>query len=231
MLINKIAIIPARGGSKGLPGKNIKLLNGKPLIVYTIEAAIISGCFDKVIVSTDDEKIAEISQKFGAEIPFLRPKELASDTSNSIDVIKHALSFYTESNIVIKEFALLQPTSPLRDYMDIRHAYTIYQEKLAQAVVSVCETEHSPLWSNTLPPDLSLDKFLNANVINIRRQDLPIYYRLNGAIYIANTEFFLKNETFFGDGCFAYIMQQKNSVDIDTLIDFKMAEFLLSEDL
>ena len=166
-----LAIIPARGGSKRLPGKNIKDLNGKPLIAWTIDAALRSKYIDKSVVSTDDEIIAEISQKYGAEVPFIRPKELATDTASSIDVILHAINFYKTKGEPFEYVILLQPTSPLRTTEDIDHAFEMLNEE-TKAIVSVCETEHPPLWSNTLPKDLSMKDFLAKEILNKRSQDL-----------------------------------------------------------
>ena len=159
-----LAIIPARGGSKGIKDKNIINLKGKPLIAYTLDAAIESQVFDEIVVSTDSLKIAEISKSFGAKIPFLRPKELASDNAKTVDVIIHVLNYYINQNIEFDYFMLLQPTSPLRNSKDIKNAVNLLFEKNANSVVSVCETEHSPLWSNTLPEDLSLANFIKQEV-------------------------------------------------------------------
>ncbi len=227
----RIALIPARGGSKGLPRKNIRLLGGKPLIAWTIEAAIQSVCFTHVVVSTDDPEITEISKSFGAEVPFQRPPELASDTAKSINVIIHAVEFFEEQGVNFQELALLQPTSPLRNAVDIERAVTVFNEKKAasrgRAVVSVCQSEHSPLWMNTIAEDLSMADFLSKNIANLGRQSLKQYYRINGAIYLANIEYLKENNGFFGPKTYAYIMPQERSVDIDTELDLKFAEFLL----
>jgi len=222
-----LAIIPARGGSKGVKGKNIKLLNGKPLIAYTIDVTKESKIFDKIIVSTDSVEIAEISKEYGAEIPFMRPNELATDNASTMDVIIYCLNWFNDKNEHFDYIILLQPTTPLRISEDIINAFELFLEKNANAVVSVCETEHSPLWENTLSNDLSMTNFLRFEVKGKRRQDLPKYYRLNGAIYIAKIDYILKYCDWFKEKCFAYIMPKERSVDIDTEMDFKIAELFL----
>lgn len=223
-----LAIIPARAGSKRLPCKNILDLNGKPLIVWTIEAAKKSQLIDKLIVSTDDNQIANISKQCGAEVPFIRPNELSSDTSNSIDVILHAINFYKENGTEFEYILLLQPTSPLRTKEDIDAAFIMLDNK-TKAVVSVCETEHSPLWSNTLPDNLSMKEFIRREIKNKRSQDLPKFYRLNGAIYLASVDYFKSNNGFLGNETKAFIMSQNRSVDIDSITDFKLAEILIKK--
>ena len=183
--MNNLAIIPARSGSKGLKDKNIKLLNGKPLIAYSIEAAKKSEIYSHILVSTDSERYGEIAIQYGAEVPFYRSEENASDVASSWDVVKEVLKKYQEMGIVFDTFTLLQPTSPLRKYEDIKKAYELFKEKDAIAVVSVCEMEHSPLWSNTLPENNSLSGFLRADS-NKQRQKLETFYRINGAIYMAD---------------------------------------------
>lgn len=223
-----LALIPARGGSKGVPRKNIKLLLDKPLIAYTIEAALQVGFVDKVIVSTDDLEIAQISREYGAEVPFLRPYELATDEAKSIDVILHAMDWMEKEHGAFNLILLLQPTSPFRNREDIKAALDIFFKKNAKAVVSVCEAEHSPLWMNTLNDDLNMKDFIRKDILNKNRQELGKYYRINGAIYIAEWDYLKQNKTFFGDKTYAYIMPKERSIDIDTEMDFKFAEFLMS---
>ncbi len=225
-----LAIIPARGGSKRLPGKNILPLKGKPLIAWSIEAALNSIFIDKVVVSTDDIEIAEISQKYGAAVPFTRPENLSNDTASSIDVVIHTIDMLALSDEVYDIVVLLQPTSPLRTTEHINQAFNKYVEQDANGVVSVCEAEHSPIWCNTLPADNSLKSFLPEKYKNVRSQDLPTYFRLNGAVYIASISALKKSNSFIqGDKIFAYEMSTKASVDIDSEIDFKLAEFLAKE--
>lgn len=166
--MRSIAIIPARSGSKGLPDKNIRPLNGKPLLAYSIEAALASGLFDTVHVSTDSERYADIARQYGADEPFLRSAETSSDTASSEDAIREVLRRYEEMGQRFDAFMLLQPTSPLRTADDIRAAFGVMEEKQAESVVSVCEVEHSPLWCNTLPPGRQY-----AGVHPCRRQQAP----------------------------------------------------------
>ena len=221
-----LAIIPARGGSKRLPNKNILDLNGKPLIAWSIEAGIGSKYIDKVVLTSDSEDILNISKNFGAEI-LKRPDELATDTATSFDVITHAIESIDEKYDYI---ILLQPTSPLRNAEHIDEAIELLETKNADAVVSVCEMEHSPLWSNTLDDSLSMKNFLKEEILNKRSQDLETYYRLNGAVYICKTNNFLKKKSFFlKENIFAYIMDRESSIDIDEKIDFELAQVYMKE--
>ena len=231
MKIKYAAIITARGGSKRLPKKNILELAGKPLIAWTIEAAKNCSKIEDVIVTTDSEEIVKVAIEFGARVPFKRPEELSNDNATSFDVVKHCLDYLNEiEDKQVEYLVLLQPTSPLRSSEDIEKAIELLELKNASAVVSVCPTEHSPLWSNTLDETLSLDSFLRDEVKNTRSQDLPAYYRLNGAIYVCKVEDFLKEKTFFlSKNNFAYVMSTESSVDIDTQLDFLVADFLLKK--
>lgn len=224
-----VALIPARGGSKGLPRKNVLPLNGKPLIAWTIEQTRASEYVDRVIVTTDDEEIASVARANGADVPFLRPRELASDTAKAMDVILHALDWLEAHNDRFDVIVLLQPTSPLRTTVDIDNALRLLFSKDARAVVSVCETEHHPYWSNVLPADGSLDGFLRPDIMNKNRQELPTFYRLNGAINAAHCDHLRTHKTFFGKSTFAFVMPSERSVDIDTLIDFQRAELLIGK--
>lgn len=223
-----IAVIPARGGSKGVPHKNIKELCGKPLISYTIKAALDSGIFDKVIVSTDDPMIAEVSKKYGAEIPFLRPDNISGDMATSDDVMLHALKFYEENGVKFDEICKLQPTSPLRTGEHIVEAYNQYKDKDANFTVSICECEHSPLWCGTIDEDGLLDNFLDDSAKRSCRQQLSQYYRLNGAIYLGKVANFVSEKTFLGKNCVPYIMSQESSIDIDSNLDFLIAETIMN---
>jgi N-acylneuraminate cytidylyltransferase/CMP-N,N'-diacetyllegionaminic acid synthase len=222
-----LALIPARGGSKGLPGKNIRPLAGKPLITWTIEAALQSRLCDQVMVSADDEKIAAVARQYGAAVPFMRPPELAADEASSMDVIIHAMNWQNEHGQSFDWLLLLQPTSPLRSFEDIRKAAELLTKKRAAAVVSVCESEHSPLWMNIIGPDLNMRDFLAGEHQNKNRQQLGKYYRLNGAIYLARWDFLMERRSFFSENTYAYIMEPERSADIDRELDFKFAEFLI----
>ncbi len=220
-----LAIIPARGGSKRLLNKNILDLNGKPLIAWSIKAAKNSKKIDDVIVTSDSDKILDIAKKYNVKT-IKRPDFLASDTATTFDVIKHAIENLKEK---FEYIVLLQPTSPLRNEKHIDEAIELLEKKNADAVISVCEMDHSPLWSNTLPENLDMSNFLRDEVKNKRSQELEKYYRLNGAIYICKTDRLLEEKTFFiKDNIFAYVMDRKSSVDIDDEIDFELAKVLMS---
>jgi len=223
-----LAIIPARGGSKGVPGKNLKDLNGKPLIAWTIEAAKKSRYIDEIVVSTDYKAIAKAAIKYGATVPFKRPKELASDNAKMIDVMSHCIRFFQNAGDDYDIIILLQPTSPLRSAHDIDKAIGFFIEKGAKAVVGVVECEHSPQLANILPKDLNMNKFLIKNIGNKNRQELEAYYRINGAVYLADIDFIISRRDWYGPNTFAYIMRRENSVDIDNLFDFMLAEFIMN---
>ena len=226
---NILGLIPARGGSKGLPRKNIKLLLGKPLIAWTIEQALASKYLDRVIVSTDDKEILDISKKYGAEVPFMRPKELAMDNVKGIDVVLHAIVSLKEDDRR-KQYdliMLLQPTSPLRKSVDIDKAIEFLFLKKAKAIVSVCEVDHHPLWANTLPEDGCMKDFIRQEIMNKNRQELSVLYRLNGAIYLAYCNYLKKYRSFIGEKTFAYVMPRERSIDIDNEVDLSLAEVLI----
>ncbi|MBR1852965.1 MAG: acylneuraminate cytidylyltransferase family protein [Lachnospiraceae bacterium] len=224
--MKNLAIIPARAGSKGLPDKNIKMLNGKPLMQYSIEAALRSGCFDKVMVSTDSEKYAEIAKKAGAEVPFLRSAFTSTDQASSWDMVTEVLDGYEKAGVKFDTFCLLQPTSPMRTAEDIEKAYAILKEKKAFAVVSMTELEHPLSWCGLLGEGDSLDGFIKQSG-TAQRQAQKKYYRPNGAIYIASVPEFRRDHFLYREGAFAYIMSKERSIDIDTEFDFKMAEFMI----
>ncbi len=224
--MKNIAIIPARSGSKGLKDKNIKELCGKPLMAYSIEAALESGVFDEVMVSTDSENYAEIARECGAQVPFLRSECTSSDSSSSWDMVDEVLDGYRKLGKEFDTFCLLQPTSPLRNVDDIRSAYKLFVEKADFAVISVCEAEHSPLWCGKLPDNGEFINFIDRDGMN-QRQAAGKYYRLNGAIYIVNCKKYKDERFFYQKGSFAYLMPQIRSVDIDTEMDFRLAEMLI----
>ena len=223
--MKNIAIIPARSGSKGLKDKNIKLMNGKPLLSYSIVAAKDSGVFDEIMVSTDSQKYANIAVQYGANVPFLRSKENSSDIASSRDMILEVLNKYNELGRKFDTVCLLQPTSPLRLAKDISDAYRDFQENAVDTLTSVCEVDHSPLWAMTLGEDRSLAKFRKNNA-NVPRQKLDKYYRLNGAIYIWKIEYTTDGANLKDDKEIAFIMDKKRSVDIDDDFDFIIAEQL-----
>lgn len=222
-----LAVIPARSGSKGLKDKNIRELNGKPLIAYSIEAALRSDIFEDVVVSTDSEKYAEIATRYGAWVPYLRQDTLSNDTALTNNVVEDLLIQLKSRGKSYDLVMVLQPTSPLRDEMDIKNAFEFFQEKQANCVVSMCECEHPPIWSKELTEDLSLDGFLS-NISTKRRQELDTYYRVNGAIYLYKVDYFLKHKNLYHDKSYAFIMDKNKSIDIDDIYDFSIAEALLN---
>lgn len=226
--MGNIAIITARSGSKGLRDKNIRKLCGKPLLAYSVECALQSGCFDRVFVSTDSLEYAAIAEKFGADASFLRSEETSGDTAGSWDVVREVIYKFEERGEYFDRIMLLQPTSPLRTVSDIRNSFALMEEKGANSIVSVCEMEHSPLWSNTLGEDLCMDNFRRENYCDVRRQDLPKYYRLNGAVYLVNRAE-LDQPQMLRHKSYAYIMPAERSVDVDTEFDFKIAECYMAE--
>lgn len=225
-----LALIPARGGSRRLPGKNLATLAGRPLIRWTINAALSARSVDDVVVSTDDPAIAEVAEAAGAEVPFLRPKDIATDHSSTEEVMRHALQTLAEAGRTWDLLVLLQPTSPLRTSADIDEAVTLFRERQASAVISVCTTDHPPEWCNPLPPDRSLAGFLRPDVVGKRSQDLPTSYRLNGAIYIYPCRAVLEGAiAAFTQGSYAYVMPRERSIDIDEPIDLVIAGALLEQ--
>lgn len=223
-----LAVIPARAGSKGLLGKNIRLLCGKPLVAWTIEQALASNYLDKVIVSTDDVNISRIACRYGAEAPFLRPKKLATSSAKIIEVLMHALNFFEKKSYKFDLIMLLQPTSPLRKTTDINEAIKLIFRKNVRSVVSVCPAEHHPFLCNSLNKDGRMGNFLKPVAVNKNRQELPEYFRINGAIYLAYTSLLRKDKCFITDYTYAYKMPCERSVDIDTEFDFDFAQFLSS---
>lgn len=220
------ALIPARGGSKGIPGKNVKLIAGKPLIVWTIEAALRSSFIDAVVVSTDDPAIAEVARCAGAQVPFMRPTELAQDETPGMGPALHALDQLPKYDSLL----LLQPTSPLRTTEDIDACLVLATQQHAPSVVSVCEADTHPYWTYRLGKDQALERFVDAAPI-ARRQDLPQVFALNGALYFAHAKWLRRNGTFINRETIAYVMTRERSIDIDTPLDWKFAEFLLKESL
>lgn len=220
-----LAIIPARGGSKRLPRKNILDLAGKPLIEWSIEAGLNSKYIDKVVLTSEDSEIQSIAKEIGVDV-IDRPVQLSTDTSTSFDVVKHTVEAIEKYDYII----LLQPTSPLRNEKHIDEAVELLIEKNADSVVSVCEVDHSPLWSNTLPDDGSMKNFLRPEVVSKRSQDFEKYFRLNGAIYICKTKPMMDYKTLFlRDNIFAYIMEPEHSIDIDTYNDYLLANLIIKE--
>ncbi|MFA7238472.1 MAG: acylneuraminate cytidylyltransferase family protein [Sulfuricellaceae bacterium] len=216
-----LAIIPARGGSKGVPRKNVRDLAGKPLIAWTIEAARKSAYIDRLVLSSDDPEIIEVARSWGCEAPFVRPAHLARDATPGIDPVLHALTELPGYDYVV----LLQPTSPLRTEEDIDGCITRCEEKMASSCVSVTEPAHHPQWMFTLDDAEALLPISEQR--GVRRQDLPAVYALNGAVYVARTTWLVEIKNFLGEGTHGFVMPLSRSIDIDTEQDIAFATCLL----
>ena len=212
-----LALIPARGGSKGLPGKNLLPVDGRPLLAWTVDAARGSAYVDRIVLSSDDEAIAAAARTCGCEVPFRRPAELASDTAASIDVALHALQQLPGHDWLV----LLQPTSPLRTAADIDAALERCVTTGARSCVSVTEVAQSPYWMYMIDNQERLRPVLAAPPGATRRQDLPTVYALNGAVYVADVPELERTRSFVGPGTVAHVMPPERSIDIDTAADFE----------
>lgn len=221
-----LAIIPARGGSKGVPRKNIRPLAGKPLIVWAIDEAKKSAYIDRLIVSSEDTEIIDTAREYGCEVPFVRPAELAADETPGIDPVLHALDALPEQYDLV---VLLQPTSPLRTVEDIDGCIRQCVEDNAPFCVSVTEVDKHPFWMFTLPENHVLQPLLTADsaMRGRRRQDLPPVYVLNGAVYVADVRHLQQHRTFVTAGTAGYAMPRERSADIDTETDFFTCDILL----
>lgn len=221
-----VVLIPARGGSKGLPNKNIKSLCGKELIAYSIEEALNSKYVSDVFVSTDCYKIKEVAERYGAIVPFLRPDFLASDTSLAIDTYNHFIDYYNMKNDKsIENLMVLLPTSPLRKTKNIDKAVELFLSKNADSVVSYCKEHHPISWHKYIDND---NRIINFKSELKNRQDEKVSYYPNGSIFIFKTHI-LKQMMYYTEKSYAYVMDRRNSVDIDTIEDFEYAEFLIKK--
>ena len=223
-----LGIIPARGGSKGLKNKNILNLNKKPLIAWSILCAKKSKIFDKLIVSTDSNKIAKISKKIGAEIPFLRPKSISHDKSKSSELIIHAINFYKKKNIFFDYVFLLEPTSPLREVKDIKYCFNLIKKTNINSLVSVSKLKSQhPNFLYKLKKQNKIRSYLKSKKKETRRQDVEDLYFLDGTIYCSKVKTFLKNKSFYHQDTCAIDIPSWKSIEIDDYDDFKTAEFLM----
>lgn len=226
--MKNIAIIPARSGSKGIKDKNIINVCGKPLIDYTIKAALESECFDTVMVSTDSEQYADISRNCGAEVPFLRSEFTSSDTAGTWDAVREVLQNYKTLGKSFDCVAVLQPTSPLRSVEDIRGAYEMLLDNKVGNVVTVTETAHPVQWCFPLSKGNSLADYAASAYNQMRRQDLEKHYQENGAIYFVKADRILEPDyNLYQDDCYAYIMPRERSIDIDEKIDLLLVETII----
>ncbi len=224
-----LGIIPARGGSKGVPGKNIKLLGKKPLLQYTSDVALKSKFLTKTILSSDDDLIIEVANKLGLDVPFKRPSNLSEDKSPTLPVIKHTLNFFKEQNETFDAVCLLQVTSPFRTVDSLDRALEKFINKNTDSLISVLEVPHeyNPHWTFQENKKGSLVISTGENEIISRRQDLPKTYHRDGSIYITKTKVILEKNSLYG-GSISYIESSKDSyVNIDTLKDWKKAEIML----
>ena len=216
-----LALIPARGGSKGIPRKNIRGFCGKPLLQWSIDVALASRSVDLVVVSTDDPEIADVALACGAEVPFLRPPELATDTAPGIGTVLHAMHQLPEVSGVL----LLQPTSPLRTVEDIKGIINVYKDAKNQSVVSVSPSHKHPAWIFGLTPENVLQTLSEFPMADCRQQ-LPPTYALNGSLYLASRSFLEREKSFLSQNTLGFVMPPERSVDIDTMLDWQWGEFL-----
>lgn len=220
-----LAIIPARGGSKGIRRKNIKYFSGKPLIGWTIDEAKKASCINRTIVSTEDEEIATVARNLGADVPFMRPIELAQDDSSGIAPVLDAISRLGNYEWVL----LLQPTSPFRTAEDIDGIWKFCKRQHVPSAVSICEIDQHPYMTYEIDASHRLKPLINTikKPSEMRRQELPKFYGVNGALYLAKTEWLLNQKEFIGPETRGFIMPPERSLDIDTPLDWRMAEFLM----
>ena len=223
-----LALIPARAGSKGIKDKNIIDLKGKPLIAYSIDAALKSKYIDRVVVSTDGEDIAAVAKEWGADVPFLRPDYLASDTAKTIDAVLHCIEALKKAGDSYDYLVLLQPTQPLRQSFHIDEAIEKMLDLDANSLVSVSKVKEHPVLIRTIGEDGKLQNLLNCSS-TVRRQDFPDFYRVNGAIYINKIDENLNETTSLNDNIIPYEMAHEYDVDIDELLDLKIAELMLED--
>jgi N-acylneuraminate cytidylyltransferase len=221
-----LAVIPARGGSKGVPGKNIRPLGGRPLIAWTIAAAKDAPELDRVIISSDDTAVIETARAWGGEVPFVRPADLARDDTQGIAPVLHALDTLPDSYDYV---VLLQPTSPLRTSADISAALKICVEDNALACVSVSVPPHAPWWMFRLDAARHLQPLFPQDDLPSRRQEMPEVYALNGAVYVAKVSWLRESGSFLTPATVAYVMPPERALDIDTELDFKLVEAVIGQ--
>jgi CMP-N,N'-diacetyllegionaminic acid synthase len=221
------AVVPARGGSKGLPRKNLRLLNGRPLIAYAIEAGLTASLVDRVIVSTDDEEIAGVARQCGADVPFLRPPHLAADAAPTPPVVRHAVEWLEAGGARVDATVVLQPTAPFRRGTHVDSAIDLLQRTGAGSVVSVCEFEHSPYWMYALESGRLVPLLPDARN-RARRQDQPALYRLNGALYVTRRDVLMGQGLITSEDAQALVMTRNESVDIENEADLRWAEWLVT---
>lgn len=223
-----LVVIPARGGSKGIPGKNIKPLNGKPLIYYTIDAARCIVDDKHICVSTDDDAIIDTVNQYGLKVPFKRPDYLATDTASTYDVLLHALHFYEERGESFDVIVLLQATSPFRTGEHVKEALSLYSKEI-DMVVSVKESDSNPYYLCYEEDKNGMLHISKGDGHFIRRQDCPPVYEYNGAIYVINPESLKEKPLNRFEKRRKYVMDREHSLDLDTMLDWKIAEFVIND--
>ena len=230
--MKNIAIIPARSGSKGLPNKNIRPLNGVPLMAYTIRAALNSGMFEHVMVSTDSEEYAQIAKEWGAEVPFLRSAATSTDMSSSWSVVREVLDRYEQMGETFDTVALLQATSPLRTGENIVQAYKQMEQKGANSLYSICEIGYPVISCKYVPESLSMNEavpVIEADpTLYLPRQTQPVAYRTNGAIFLYRVDAFKTDPHPYATKCYGFIMDKIYSTDVDDLEDFTITEAIIN---
>ena len=227
-----LGLIPCRGGSKGIPRKNLAPLAGKPLLAWTIEQALAAGCLDRVVVSTEDEEIAAVARKWEAEVPFRRPARLAGDEASVVDAALHALNWLSEQEDYQPDYLmLLQVTSPLRQAADLEAAVALALEGGGEAVVGVCPARVHPFLTRRLTADGRLVDFQTWKDEAERRQDFPPAFAVNGAVYLVRCDVFRRKLNFHPQGSQALIMPPERSLDVDTPWDLHLAELILRDRL
>lgn len=225
-------IITARGGSKGVPKKNIREINGMPLIGFKIRAVQRCKCPDTLIISTDDEEIAETARKYGCEVPFMRPEELASDEASSVDVILHAMKFMENAKKRVWDYVcLLEPSSPFMTYEDLDHAYDLLEKHRPDTLLGMKEVDVNTCFIHGLDSTGGLSLFYDTikNLKSIRRQDQKPQYTMNGCMYYARWDYFMENHSFHSRNSLPYIMREAYSVEIDSEMNYAYAKFLAEE--
>lgn len=224
-----LVLITARGGSKGLPGKNIRPLCGKPLIHWTIEAATQSDYVDRVLVSTDAEQIRQAALMAGAEVPFLRPANLATDLAKQEDAILHAMDWCEANGQFYDYLMVLVPTTPLRDTAEINATIEMLAaHSTARAIFTLRECDHSPLQANQLPSDGCMERFVPEAVKLMNRQELPTYYQLSGSVCLSEWDWFRAQKSFLTSHTYAFITTARKGLDIDSMANFLLAEVYMN---
>lgn len=230
MLPRVLGLVPARGGSKGVPRKNVRLLWGRPLLVHTLEAARGAGCLDRLVVSTDDQAIAQVAEGAGVPVPWLRSRELAEDRSNVVDAALEALDKLEGSEGYRPEaVCLLQPTSPFRTVQTIRRAVDLFASSGGESVVSVSPARDHPYWCKRVNADGTLSDFVAGADVPVSRQELPPVFRVNGAVYVATVDTLRSARSFHSRRTRALVIDEREALDIDTPLDWEIASGLSFE--